>query len=679
MKPLPCILLAVAALAAGCGRPSPKGASPERFLADDIDTSVSPGVDFFRYANGRWLAANPIPASERGWGVGNLVQDETYSRLRSICEEAGAAQAAAGSPAQKIGDYYAAAMDTVTIERVGIAPLRDDLARIDSISDRASFLRELAVLQTYGVAPLFSPFVGQDEKNSAGYSFHLWQGGLGLPNRDYYVNTDARTAGIRREYVAHVGAMLGLLGEPPDSAAVHAGEIMAVETDLAKASRKLEDLRDPYRNYHKLSLTSLAALAPSLGWAALLPAMAIRGIDSVVVGQPEFYREVERLLGARSPRAWREYLRWHLVNHFASTLGAAVEREHFHFYQTVLSGVREQRPRWKRALDGEERSMGDLLGQLFVARYIPPSMKVRYTKLVDDMFAAYARRIRSLDWMSDATRQRALAKLAAVTRKVCYPDRWKDYSALTIDRSSYCANQIRADVWEYNYYAAKLGKPVDRTEWEMTPQTYNAYYNPSNNEIVLPAAGLLIPGVPDSLVDDAIIYGYAGASTIGHEVTHGFDDEGRQFDAAGNLRNWWTPEDEKRFNAKAKRMIDQFNSYVVLDSLHVNGKACLGENIADLGGVVIGYDAFKKTHEGSVDTLIDGLTPDQRFFLAYAYSWLGRIRDESLARQVMTDVHSPQFLRVNGPLANVPEFYRAFGLKPGDPMVRPDSLRVRIW
>ncbi|HTO95046.1 MAG TPA: M13 family metallopeptidase, partial [Bacteroidota bacterium] len=530
MKKTPFLLLAAALFAAGCAKP-PRGA--EHFLADDIDTTVSPGVDFFRYANGRWLAANPIPASERGWGVGNLVQEETYTRLRSICEDASSSSAPGGSAAQKIGDYYHAALDTATIERVGVAPLRADFDRIDSIADRASLLRELAVLQVYGAAPLFSPFVAQDEKNSAAYSFHLWQGGLGLPNRDYYVNTDARTAGIRREYVAHVGAMLELLGENHDSAGAHARDIMALETDLAKASRKLEDLRDPYRNYHRMSLKALASLAPSLSWSALLPAMAIRGIDSVVVGQPEFYAEVERLLGTRPPAAWKEYLRWTLVNHFASTLGAAIEREHFHFYQTVLSGVREPRPRWKRALDAEERAMGDMLGRLFVERYVPPSMKARYTKLVDDMFAAYAERIRGLDWMSAATREKALAKLAAVTRKVCYPDKWKDYSALVIDRSSFCANQMRADVWQYNYYARKLGTPVDRTEWEMTPQTYNAYYNPSNNEIVLPAAGLLIPGVPDSLVDDAIIYGYAGASTIGHEVTHGFDDEGRQFDAAG--------------------------------------------------------------------------------------------------------------------------------------------------
>lgn len=672
--------IAAFALFAGCS-PSPHtGPGPEHFLKADIDTTVSPRIDFFRYANGAWLKANPIPPSERGWGVGNLVQEETYARLRGVCEESAANTVAPkGSNVQKIGDYYAAAIDSAAIEKGGISPLRADLERIDTVTGLGGLLDAVARLQTYGADPLFAQFVAQDEKNSAAYSLHLYQGGIGLPNRDYYVNTDARTENIRREYASHISAMLTLLGEPRDSAAGHSGAVIALETRLARASRKLEDLRDPYRNYNRMSLGELDGLAPAMRWRALLPAMSVGSVDTVVVGQPEFFREADRLLRTRPLEEWKEYLRWTLVSHFAPALSSPFEREHFHFYQTVLSGVKEPRVRWKRALDAEERAMGDMLGQLFVERYVPASMKARYTALVGNIFGAYAARIRALDWMSETTKEKALAKLASVTRKVCYPDRWKDYSALQVDRSSYCANQIRAGIWEYNYRAAKLGKPVDRTEWEMTPQTYNAYYNPSNNEIVLPAAGLMIPGVPDSLVDDAIIYGYAGASTIGHEVTHGFDDEGRQFDGAGNLRNWWTKEDEKRFTEKAKVMIDQFQHYVVLDSLHVNGKASLGENIADLGGVVIGYDAFKKTHEGSIDTLIDGLTPDQRFFLAYAYSWLGQIRDESLARQVMTDVHAPQFLRVNGPLSNVPEFYRAFGVKPGDPMFRPDSVRVKIW
>lgn len=665
--------------ALSCGQQQPQ-AKHDDFLAKDIDTAVSPGVDFFRYANGAWLKANPIPPSERGWGVGNLVREEIYKQLRSVCEDAAATSTAQrGSNTQKIGDFYFTAMDTARIESLGMGPLQDELSRIGSIKSLKDVIDEIGTLQMYNIGPLFSAYVIQDEKNSSVYAYHLYQGGLGLPNRDYYFNTDERTQNIRKEYVRHVATMLKLSGEDEASARRHSGAIMKLETRLAKASRKLEDLRDPYRNYNKMSVAQLDRLTPTVKWQTFLPTMSINGVDSVIVGQPEFYREVEQALKTVPLDDWKAYLRWNLVSDFAPTLDSTLDNEHFHFYSTILSGVKEQRPRWKRVLDAEERAVGDMLGQLYVARYVPTSMKQRYEQLVDNIFAAYAERIKKLDWMSETTKEKALAKLQSVTKKVCYPDKWKDYSALQLDRSSYCANQMRARRWEYMYYANKLGKPVDRTEWEMTPQTYNAYYNPSNNEIVLPAAGLLIPGLPDSLADDAFIYGYAGASTIGHEVTHGFDDEGRQFDAQGNLRNWWTKDDEQKFNSRARLMIEQFNNYVVLDSLHVNGKASLGENIADLGGVVIGYDAFKKTKEGQSDTLINGLTPDQRFFLGYAFSWLGHIRDAALARQVMTDVHSPQFLRVNGPLSDVPAFYRAFNIKPGDPMWRPDSLRVKIW
>jgi putative endopeptidase len=680
MKHASRLLLAAACVAAiSCSHGAEEAPNPTHFLAADRDTTVSPGTDFFHYANGTWLEEHPIPASERGWGVWNLVQDQIYDDLKTVCEEAAGTDAAAGSKEQKIGDFWHTGMDTVAIDRQGIEPLREDLDRIDAISDRKGLLAEIALQQTYEAFPLFQPWVDQDEKQSDRYAFHLYQGGIGLPNRDYYTKTDERTENIRKEYVKHVAAMFELLDEDPAAADAHSQAVMSLETRLARASRKLEDLRDPYANYHKMSVAELDNLAPSLGWSTLLPAMSIEGVDSVIVGQPEFYKEVEKTLNDVPLEVWKAYLRWTLVNHFASSLSSPFEKEDFHFYQTVLSGVKEPRPRWKRVLRAEEGAMGDLLGRLFVERYVPASMKARYTKLVDDVFAAYAQRIKKLDWMSEATKQQALAKLGSITKKVCYPDKWKDYSALTIDRSSYCANRKRADVWDYMYHADKLGKPVDRTEWQMTPQTYNAYYNPSNNEIVLPAAIFFIPGVADSLVDDAIIYGYAGASTIGHEVTHGFDDEGRQFDARGNLRDWWTKKDEIRFNQRAKRMVEQFDAYTVLDSLHVNGKATLGENIADLGGVLNGYDAFKRTAEGQADTLIDGLTPDQRFFLAYAYSWMGQIRDETLARQVMTDVHSPNFLRVNGPLSDVPAFYKAFGVKPGDPMYRPDSLRVKIW
>jgi putative endopeptidase len=679
MKSLACSLVLITFLLASCSNP-PKKEATRDILVADMDTTVSPRVDFFHYANGGWLKANPIPSNERAWGIANLVREETYARLKTVCEDAaGNGSAQKGSNTQKIGDFYAMALDSSGAEKQGLEPLRPELERIEQIATLQDLRAVIALYQTYGIDPLFSPFVAQDERNSSVYALHLWQGGLGLPNRDYYVNTDARTANVRKEYVKHVAAMLALLGADTATAARQSSAIMQIETRLAKASRKLEDLRDPYRNYNKMSIPALERLTPSLKWTEVMPAMAVTGIDSVIVGQPEFYKQVELLLHSLPLDQWKSYLRWHLVNDLAPTLSATFDKEHFRFYGTVLSGVKDQRPRWKRALDAEESALGDMLGQLYVARYVPPSMKQRYEKIVDNMFEAYGERIKKLDWMSQQTKEKALVKLHTVTKKVCYPDKWKDYSTLEIDRSSYTANQIRANQWLYSYQTGKLGKPVDRTEWEMTPQTYNAYYNPSNNEIVLPAAIFIIPGLPDSLADDAIIYGYAGASTIGHEVTHGFDDEGRQFDALGNLHNWWTKEDEKRFNEKAKLMIDQFSQYVVLDSIHVNGKATLGENIADLAGLVIGYDAFKRTRQGSSDTLVGGLTPDQRYFLGYALSWLHQQRDESLAMQVMTDVHSPAFLRINGPVSNMTQFYQAFGVKPGDPMYRADSVRVSIW
>ncbi|MGA9120465.1 MAG: M13 family metallopeptidase [Bacteroidota bacterium] len=673
------ILLALPALLLlSCAGPKPPVAHD--ILAADIDTTVRPGTDFFKYANGTWLKANPIPSSERRWGVGNLVQEEIYQQLTKLNTDAAAdANAPGGSNARKIGDFYFAAMDSAHIDSLGTSPLKGEFDRINGISTLQDLLAVIARLHTYGVDALFSPYVDQDEKNSSVYAFHLWQGGIGLPNRDYYFNTDARTVRIRHDYADHIAKMFMLLGSDSSAARHQSAVVMNLETALAGASRKLEDLRDPYRNYNKLALPQLDRLTPSIPWQTVLPLMSVTGIDSVIVGQPEFYREVEKSLRTVSLDDWKSYLRWCLVNRFASSLSTPVADEHFHFYGTILSGVKEQRPRWKRVLDAEQRAMGFMLGQLYVQHYISPSMKQRYEKVVDNIFAAYAERIKNLDWMSETTKQKALAKLSAVAKKVCYPEKWRDYSALQIDRTSYCGNEMRASEWNYNYYIEKLGKPVDRSEWMMTPQTYNAYYNPSNNEIVLPAAQFLIPGLPDSLADDALIYGYAGASTIGHEVTHGFDDEGRQFDARGNLRDWWTKEDEKRFNERAKLMIKQFDDYVVLDSLHINGRACLGENIADLGGVLIGYDAFKKTHEGQSDTLIAGLTPDQRFFLAYAYSWLGHTRDATLAMQVMSDVHSPAFLRVNGPLSDIPAFYKAFNIQQGDPMWRPDSLRVKIW
>ncbi len=428
-----------------------------------------------------------------------------------------------------------------------------------------------------------------------------------------------------------------------------------------------------------MQITGLKALTPSIDWQMMLEGMHVFGVDSVIVGQPEFFRETERLLKVYPLNDWKVYLRWQLINTFATYLSKPFEDQNFKFYGTVLSGVKVQRPRWKRVLDVEEGAIGDMLGQLYVQKYVSPAFKKRYQDLTDNIISAYRERISQLDWMTDSTKQKAIVKLNSITTKVAYPDKWRDYSSLKINRDSYVMNVLRSNVWAHDYQVSKLGKPVDRTEWDMTPQTYNAYYNPANNEIVLPAAIFIIPGMEDSLADDAIIYGYAGASTIGHELTHGFDDQGRQFDEKGNLRNWWTPQDEQEFNKRAKLIVQQFNEFKVLDSLSVNGDATQGENIADLGGVVLGYTAFKKTEQYKSGKVINGMTPDQRYFLGYALSWLGHMRDETLAMRIMTDVHAPNFLRINGPVVNIPEFYQAFGIKEGSPMWRPDSLRVNIW
>lgn len=648
-------------------------------LLANLDSTLDPGEDFFRYACGSWLKKNPIPATEKGWGIWSLVQEETYQRMKTISEESAAAKSASGSLEQKIGDFYASGMDTLMVDKLGYTPLKEKLDRIDAINDLKSFSGVLSELQSCGVGAAFGTYIYQDEKNSERYAVHLYQGGLGLPDRDYYFNTDERTVNIRKEYKSHLRTIFSLMAVDSVRSLEKAEIVFKIETALAKSSRKLEDLRDPYLNYNKMDVSQLNGLLPSLDWQILLSGMQLQNVDSIIVAQPEFFKALDKSLSAFSIEQWKDYLRWQLVHSYAAYLSRDFEQENFRFFGTVMGGVKVQRPRWKRILDQEEEALGDLMGQLYVKKYVSPEFKQRYQTLTNNILEAYREHIRELTWMSDSTKAKAINKLNAITVKVAYPDRWKDYSNLSIDRKSYAGNLMRSNEWEHRRMVDKLNKPVDRTEWDMTPQTYNAYYNPSNNEIVLPAAIFIIPGLADEDADDAIIYGYAGASTIGHELTHGFDDQGRQFDEKGNLRNWWTASDEKEFNSRAKSIVNQFNGYKVLDSLHVNGEATQGENIADLGGVVLGYTAFKKTKQYTSGQKINGMTPDQRYFLGYALSWLGHMRDETLAMRIMTDVHSPNFLRVNGPLSNLPEFYKAFGITEGKAMWRADSLRVHIW
>src|SRR6478672_1489816 len=659
------ILAALAACVLTATTPSSLG-DADRYLDQFIDKSVSPRDDFFHYAVGKWLREHPIPKSERSWGVGDVIQEETYQRLLGISKAAASAKSTAGSNQQKIGDFWFAAMDSVTIAKQGFAPLDSEFARI-------------AALKYLGVGVLYGDLIAQDEKNSDRYAVHLYQGGLGLPDRDYYFDTDERATMLRREYVAHVGRMLNLLGEPSAAATAHAKTIMAMETELARASRKLEDLRDPIKNYNAMSLDSVGKRTPSIRWREHLADGKVTGIDTLIVGQPEFFQQVEKSLHAHSVDDWKRYLRWQIANAYATEAGGRFDAEHFHFFGTILNGQLEQRPRWKRVLDEEEAYLGDALGQLYVGRYFSPRTKQRYEKLTNDIFAAFGDRIRNLTWMSQPTKARALVKLAAVKKKVGYPQKWKDYTSYAVDRRSFLGNTVRGNIWRSDYAISKLHRPVDRTEWDMTPQTYNAYYNPSNNEIVLPAAVFILPGIADSLVDDAIVYAYAGGTTIGHEITHGFDDQGRQFDEKGNLKDWWTPADEKEFNQRARKIIKQYNQYVAVGTMHVNGAATQGENIADLGGITLGWDAFRKTDQYKRGLKIGGLTPAQRYFIGWSLGWMSQIRPENLAVRVKTDVHAPSPFRVMGPVSNMVPFYEAYGVKPGDRMYRTDSVRVQIW
>lgn len=649
------------------------------FLTRAIDKSVDPGFDFFKYATGTWMKDNPIPESERAWGIGNLVQEETYSRVRNILQEAQKSKSPVGSSEQKIGDFYFSGMDTLSIEKQGISPLKPELEKIDQIKNKEDLINVITLLKREGVGAMFGIGVGQDDKNSEQYALFMYQGGLGLPNREYYFRKDARTENIRNEYKKHIAKMFQLLGENPINAEKFSDDVYQMEVFLADSSRKLEDLRDPYKNYNKMTPAHLQEISPRINWKEIINQVGANKTDSVVVGQPEFYKQLSNAMDKFSLNQWKEYLKWQLINSLADRLSTPFEKENFYFRGTVMTGVKKERPRWKRIQDATERAMGELIGQVYVKKYYSLKTKKRYEKVVDNMIAAFAARIKKLDWMSDQTKEKALYKLFHITKKVGYPDKWKDFSKLSVDRKSYARNTIDSRIFWFDRSINKLGKPVDRLEWDMTPQTYNAYYNPSNNEIVLPAAMFIVPGVPDSSLDDAVVYSYAGASTIGHEMTHGFDDEGRQYDAKGNLKDWWTKADEEKFKAKTQLMVEQFDNYVVLDSMHINGKATLGENIADLGGLVIGYDAFKKTEQYKKGKPINGLTPQQRYWLGYAYSWLGHTRPEALAQQVMTDVHSPNFLRVNGPFSDIPDFYKAFNIKEGQPMWRPENKRVKVW
>ncbi len=648
-------------------------------LLTNRDTTINPVNDFFSYANNGWFKKNPIKNSESSNGIWKTIQDTIDSQIKRICENAAQDKSAAkGSNKQKIGDFYTAAMDTVAIEKAGLSPLQAEINHIQAITDVSSLAKSIAHFQTIGTAPGFSFYIGQDDKASTKYAVFFYQGGLGLGNREYYFDTENRNVIIRKEYVKHIEKMMKLMGEKEAAAAKNASIIMKLETDLAKSSRKMEDLRDPIKNYNKMTVGQFNKLTPNIDWNAVLPILGIPKADTLIVGQPEFFTGLNLLLKKYSIEDWKTYLKWNLVNSYANTLNKDFEKQNFNFFGTIMNGTKEQKPRWERIVHATDESLGELIGQVYVTEYLPKGTKEKLLEIGNNVRDVYASHIKKLDWMSEATKQKALQKLSKIVMKVGYPDKWKDMSSLSIDRKSYCSNVIRVSKWQYNYMVSKFGKKVDRIEWQIQPQTYNAYYNCSNNEIVVPACNIIVPGYEGRMPDDAVLYGIIGGSTFGHEITHGFDDQGSKYDENGNLNNWWTTGDLKKFKEKTKAVVSQYNNYTVAGK-HVNGEATQGENIADLGGVIVGFEAFKKTEQYKKQKKISGLTPEQRYFLSYAYSWMINRRVESKIRLMMTDVHSPEQFRINGPLSNFPAFYKVFNVKEGDNMYRPDSLRVVIW
>ncbi len=658
---------------------TPKETVTRGIDVNNLDKTVRPSDDFFLFVNGNWLKKNTIPASESAWGSFNELYDKNTKKLKKILTSAASNKTATpGSNIQKIGDYYSLAMDSIKLNKEKASPLTAEFAKIETLTSTTDIMKEVAHLHRIGARSMFACYISQDAKASTEYITILRQGGLGMPDRDYYVNTDERSTGIQKAYVLYIKNIFTLLGDKPEVAAKNAATIMAIETNLANASRTKIELRNPQAQYNKKTLEEVALLAPDLPLNIYFDAINVKGISSVIVGQPAFFEALNTAIKTTPLADWKTYLRFNLTNFAANKLSDDFVNESFAFYGKAIMGTPALKPRWKRALEGTDNTLGEALGQLFVEEYFPEQSKKRVNEMVDNLIAAYRVRINSLDWMSKETKQQAQLKLDKVARKLGYPDKWKDYSTLDIKRDSYIANTIRANEFEFNEMVNKLGKPIDRNEWNMTPPTINAYYSPIKNEIVFPA-GIMQPIFFNPEADDAVNYGAMGA-VIGHELTHGFDDQGSQYDADGNLKNWWTTEDLERFKVKTDRLVKQFDSYVAIDDVHVKGALTLGENIADLGGLTIAYYALKKSLEGKpVPAKIDGFTAEQRFFMAWAQTWRINMRPEYLKNLVQTNPHSPGNFRANAAPSNMQEFYDAFNVKEGDKMYRPKEERAEIW
>jgi putative endopeptidase len=644
----------------------------------NLDRSVSACTDFNQFANGGWIAAHPVPPAYSVWGSFTELGENNQSNLLTILRDAAAkGNSQASEDMRKLGVYYSSCMDSAGAERAGAQPIIPALTRIAGIRNRRQLEAEVARLHSQGVPVLFGFGAQQDAKNSTSVIAGIRQGGLSLPDRDYYLNPDKRYADIRANFTDHVANMFQLLGESASESGADAQRVIAIETALAKPAKTRVQLRDPNANYNKMTAKELAQLAPGFDWAQFFAGEGRGDIATINVQNTVFLRSVDSLLASVPLADWKAYLRWKVVDAAAPSLSSAFVNEDFRFSST-LSGTKEMLPREKRCARVTDSGLRDALGQAYVAQYFTPTAKQRALEMVRNLESVFHDRLQTLGWMSDTTRIQATGKLAAFANKIGYPDKWRDYSTLTIKPGHFLNNQIAVREYERRRDMRRIGQPVDRNEWGMTPPTVNAYYNPSMNEIVFPA-GIMQPPFFDPKADDAVNYGGMGA-VIGHEMTHGFDDQGSQFDAQGNLRNWWSASDLEKFKRGTGLVSAQFDSYTVLDSVHVNGKLTLGENLADLGGLSISYAALEKAlAEKGRPALIDGFTPEQRFFLAWAQIWRQNITPEAQRVRINTDPHSPGRWRVNGPISNMPQFAAAFGCKPGDPMVRPDAVRPVIW
>lgn len=643
----------------------------------NLDQSVKPGDNFYEFAVGNWVKNNPVPASKSSWFSFDELYDHNRTVLKEVVYAAAAANAVKGSNTQKVGDFFSTAMDSTQLNALGAAPLKPYLTKIDKIKDAQDVLSTFTYFDKRGLGSVYNFSVNPDDKNSSKYMPGFGQSGLGLPDRDYYINSDASSLSIRASYVKHISAMLKLSGQTKAEADKSASDILKLETTLALASMDRVAMRDPYATYHKITLADFTKSTPGINWNTQMDELGINNADSILVAQPEFFKKLASLVKSEPINIWKEYFRYKLVSSTASSLGDKFQEESFDFNGRILNGAKVQEQRWERETSTIDYFMGEALGQEYVKLAFPPAAKVRMLELIKNLKLAFAERIQALDWMSATTKVKALKKLQAITVKVGYPDKWIDYSKLEIIKGDNFGNYMRAREFNYNRNITRYGTAVDRTIWDMSPPTVNAYYNPGFNEIVFPA-GILQPPFFDFKADDAVNYGAIGA-VIGHEMTHGFDDQGRQYDYQGNLKDWWTKEDAIKFKEKADRVVRQFSSYTVLDTVHVNGNLTLGENLADLGGTMIAFQAFKKTPQGMSDVKIDGFTPDQRFFLGFSQVWRGNITAENEAVGIKTDPHAPGKWRVIGPLSNNPDFYKAFNIKQGDAMYRKDEVRARIW